>query len=115
MNLERSDEIIERFRETGQNEAWIRQVLNAPTAAEADLLLQEKQVSLTSLQQTAAVAGKAAENRQLSEDELMAVTGGGLLGDCPERYDFILCLISSCPNMTTNPASNERCCLKGFW
>ncbi|WHH58787.1 Nif11-like leader peptide family natural product precursor [Petroclostridium sp. X23] len=66
------------------------------------------------------------EKKELTDDELDNISGGGLFGitKCPERYDWLLCKLSYCPNVKkktmyhpvyrTPIGSYEYCC-KGFW
>lgn len=37
-------------------------------------------------------------NAKLSDDELDNVSAGGLFGNCPEKYDYVLCVLSLCRN-----------------
>jgi len=39
-----------------------------------------------------------AKNVKLSDDELEKVSAGGLFGDCPGHYDYVLCVLSLCRN-----------------
>jgi len=42
-----------------------------------------------------------ARNVKLADDDLDKVSGGGLFGDCPKKYDELLCSVSMCKNYNT--------------
>lgn len=61
-----------------------------------------------------------ARNVKLTDDELDKVSAGGLGGltQCPEKYDYWLCMASFCPNVRSRMVVNKTSysyCLNGFW
>ena len=112
-----NEEQLLRLQEAQKDDSWLKKVRMATTADELVRLYEEKgidfkkeEISVYPLKQT----------RLLGDDELEEVAGGGLFGDCPQRYDLLLCELSLCPhvrNLKNTPKLHQTTtkCDNGFW
>ena len=86
-----------KFEEAQKDMEWIKKIRMAKTADELVRLYEEKgivlkeEISVYPLNQT----------RQLEDEELDEVAGGGFFGECPREYNVMLCIASFCPHVQT--------------
>jgi predicted ribosomally synthesized peptide with nif11-like leader len=88
-----NEKLLKQLEEAKKDSEWVEKVRKATTREELIQVYKEKGIDL---QEEINAYEMNRKSEVLNDEELTNIAGGGLFGDCPQRYDWLLCQISRC-------------------